>query len=1061
MEDNFTNIAGGPFQPYVSKQIEVRKSFLESSNNLRTNEHILYQNNRNGWIRLTSSVDVKESHPIARKYNMSGNNIAKNYILQGGLVKNEVGGVSLRSGVHEDGNYGMLKNRPLGIKPMPGVTMIDISSAGKLGTLQYANVSFTCYDLEQLEIMEALYMKLGFTVIIEWGHTYYLNNVEPQLSKPIPLDVFSFTSKEDLMKSIQQKRIDHSGNYDAMMGTISNFTWDAQKDGSYLCSIKLVGAGDILESLKINQSITPNTNFQTDSKFKAMENEIAGYDHEERKSLTSLVGDRDLSLLNRALFDIHQYIVNGTYNRGVSLVGITNAGYSGILNNIFSNSPYKLLSIDNGELVSEDEIALRGNHYSLLSNLQTDIQKIPKISKTLFNSVGVKYKVNDSSSSTDIGGLQPQTYITLGNLLAIMTCTGMIYDSKDGNNGNPYIYIDFNDHLNYCSTFKGQISINPKICLIPRNQSNLENPFGLGIIEDRVFNAINNIQVTKDVKVSFASKSEFAQPIIDVSNIQENNSTSVSNSYLNNLNNDVRARLMHILVNINFIADTLKTIRDNDPKGVVSYSSFLNALLSDISKSLGGFNAFRVLVDDSSKSMRIIDDNKTFTSSESSDDLNYTEIPLLGNQSIVYNYSFKSKIGPKMASMVTIAAQAEPSTLGEDSFAISNLSRGLEDRLMPNKLTSEVLKKKEEDPVVSEDSLKSLKTHMNNILVGGVGEFEINETLIEPSYNTYKEIIANFLIKEDSKNKGKIIVPLDFSITMDGLSGIIPNSAFVIPVNLLPSTYKTLDNKPKIAFIIHTINQEFTNNKWITKITGQTINIRFDVDDIIESKPIYDEVRINKGPEIGDLTVLQTSSCTKRASTFFKPSTVNIPIGYLKKAAQDIGLVSPQAIASLIAIASGECGLNPQNEGFKYSLDRIKQIFPYLSAAQYKRATAPSVTKKEFFEIVYGEYNPGRVGNRNKADGGKYYGRGYIQLTGYGNYKRYADLSKVDIVKNPDLVNDPIIGAKIAAIYFNDRVKVNQFDSNYFQKALMAVGYNVGDIRAKKIEYYNCYLNKM
>ena len=48
---------------------------------------------------------------------------------------------------------------------------------------------------------------------------------------------------------------------------------------------------------------------------------------------------------------------------------------------------------------------------------------------------------------------------------------------------------------------------------------------------------------------------------------------------------------------------------------------------------------------------------------------------------------------------------------------------------------------------------------------------------------------------------------------------------------LLPSSYKTKQEKPKIAFIIHTINQNFNNNKWTTKITGQALNIRFDESD--------------------------------------------------------------------------------------------------------------------------------------------------------------------------------------------------------------------------------------
>ena len=147
-----------------------------------------------------------------------------------------------------------------------------------------------------------------------------------------------------------------------------------------------------------------------------------------------------------------------------------------------------------------------------------------------------------------------------------------------------------------------------------------------------------------------------------------------------------------------------------------------------------------------------------------------------------------------MASMITIASQAEPSVLGDDTFAISNLSRGLEDRLMRYKRTSEEIKLEDNTKLtnsvsnISEESLKTLKTHLKNILVGDSSGFEINTNLIESSYNTYKEILAKFRVQQDSNNKGVVMIPLEFNLTMDGISGIIPFSAFTIPTNLLPSS---------------------------------------------------------------------------------------------------------------------------------------------------------------------------------------------------------------------------------------------------------------------------------
>ena len=356
MSKPFTNIAGGPFLPYVSKQIEARKKFLKESNKQRENKHLIYLNNKNSWIRLTSNTDVTQDHLLYKKYNLSGSLLAKKYVLQGGTVNNDNNKITNRAGVGENGLYNLLYDKPMGFKPIPGITSIDLSSAGKLGTLQYATINFICYDLEQLELMDALYMKLGFSLVLEWGHTIFINN-EGILKNPKPLNVFNYQNKEDLLKDIQKNKIEHSGNYDAMLGTVSNFSWDVQSDGSYSCSITLVGAGDILESLKINQSIGSSDISNVNS-------------NSPEDNLTSSIADKDLSLLNQSLFSIYQQVLKyKPIKNGVRVVGTNTDTYRNILNNIFSSCPYNFIQFDNIGNLTGDIKAIKGNHYSLISEV--------------------------------------------------------------------------------------------------------------------------------------------------------------------------------------------------------------------------------------------------------------------------------------------------------------------------------------------------------------------------------------------------------------------------------------------------------------------------------------------------------------------------------------------------------------------------------------------------------------------------------------------------------------------------------------------------------------------
>jgi hypothetical protein len=108
-----------------------------------------------------------------------------------------------------------------------------------------------------------------------------------------------------------------------------------------------------------------------------------------------------------------------------------------------------------------------------------------------------------------------------------------------------------------------------------------------------------------------------------------------------------------------------------------------------------------------------------------------------------------------------------------------------------------------------------------------------NPEKFDSSLNFYREIFSNTnniptTNGNEQQYESSILIPLDFSLEMDGISGIIPNSAFEVPSNVLPTSYLTKNKESKIAFILHTVDHNFNNNKWTTKITGQTLLIRFD-----------------------------------------------------------------------------------------------------------------------------------------------------------------------------------------------------------------------------------------
>lgn len=81
----------------------------------------------------------------------------------------------------------------------------------------------------------------------------------------------------------------------------------------------------------------------------------------------------------------------------------------------------------------------------------------------------------------------------------------------------------------------------------------------------------------------------------------------------------------------------------------------------------------------------------------------------------------------------------------------------------------------------------------------------------------------------------------------------------------------------------------------------------------------------------------------------------------------------------------------------------------------------------EFGDDAYFErnYGPGtsagaQLGNVNPGDGARYHGRGFIQLTGRSNYRRYGQRLGVDLEGNPDLALEASTAARVLAMYFQD-----------------------------------------
>ena len=61
------------------------------------------------------------------------------------------------------------------------------------------------------------------------------------------------------------------------------------------------------------------------------------------------------------------------------------------------------------------------------------------------------------------------------------------------------------------------------------------------------------------------------------------------------------------------------------------------------------------------------------------------------------------------------------------------------------------------------------------------------------------------------------------------------------------------------------------------------------------------------------------------------------------------------------------------------------------------------------------------LGNTQPGDGARYHGRGFVQITGRANYRRYGHLLGIDLEAEPERALGLEPAARILAIYFRDR----------------------------------------
>jgi len=258
-----------PYRPVLSERGKEKYKLI--SEQIKENNKLQLSESR------TKLKNLGFSETQIKQYG-NGETLAKQSILFGGLGELNNGKISRRSGLSFSNNiwngtsaYGLGGNQ-FGKQPMPGITSATIDCINR-GSVRYATVQLKAYNTFQFQLIELLYLRLGFTMMLEWGFNKYVDNsgslreVENTIIEDIFFDDQGYSQLE-LLKKIEIYRKKYSGNYDGFFGRVTNFNWDFSPDGVYNITLKLTTLGDVIESLQLNlpapiKSFTANAGGET------------------------------------------------------------------------------------------------------------------------------------------------------------------------------------------------------------------------------------------------------------------------------------------------------------------------------------------------------------------------------------------------------------------------------------------------------------------------------------------------------------------------------------------------------------------------------------------------------------------------------------------------------------------------------------------------------------------------------------------------------------------------------------------------------------------------------
>lgn len=772
-----TSVIGGPLSQTVLKQLEARKNIVSKIGG-RGDRDVLYLNSNTGWVRLTSSIDERDQTDQK----------ASKYILTGGTAYSDGSQVLLKKGfIPESGDSsGYSLSDLTGFTPQPGIVGFHVKSKNTFGTLREASVEFLAYSVEDFNTLESLYLRPGYTVLLEWGHSLFLNNDGELNSTVKTFDTERFLTPmlfEDIDKEIVELKKKNSGNYDGIFGFIKNFSWSFN-GYAYVCSVDIISKGELIESIALSIAPSYDTDKEDETKTKKQ------YTTDLHKFLNSI---KNAGAVN--YFDEQKIIATEGSINYLQTIGnfITNPFSPPI---IALNQPEFELAQEKQDIEKEiaDEELI--NYMKAYMPTLYDIveQELADQGLTLSSQI-IRFQLSDGSTNAEY---QWSRHITLRVLLILLNNIFLLKSNKN------YVFKFFTGSKeaderkikNNFLTFESHIGLDPSICSLGK---------------------------------SIKPNTNIYYPISTQANFSDGEQKDILN----------------IFVSTDYILEiTDKLIRkESTSQGTIL--ELVQQILTGVENNLGSINEFDLHQEEETNTYFVVD-RKVVPSNNDFGNFLDSYIDVIGLKTEVESLEIKSAITANISSMIAIAAQDSALPGGSsDVLNMQKWNQGLVDRHLKLKdIGTKLISTEKDTPTdtkLTRGDIDKFERFVRKLDNYNPFYLRYNTEELYGFKPIHEQIMREYSFyysrREETNPHG--LIPFELHLKLKGIGGLKIGQAFKIPDTFLPTKYKG-----NVAFIITGIEHTIANNRWTTNLKTQMIltsnyeKVDAEISDVI---PLFEE----------------------------------------------------------------------------------------------------------------------------------------------------------------------------------------------------------------------------